>query len=338
MHFYMQNHGVRLCFWLELKTNPNPALTLKYDGFVNSEDNSVFTTQPTVATAADENSALGVYGIVVYGGVATNYAITHVDSTLTVEKNTIAVTLAGLSQTYTGSGLAVTATPAVADISVVVTYADSAGAAVASPTNAGTYTVTLTVFNNGGSRTSTQDITIDQDDLSLLNNPIYNKLTGGTAGSGSKTWYIDSLSSGHMGVGPDPESALGPVPEWWAAGPEGKPGCGLYDDRYVFSIDAFRFDMITNGDVYVNNELAGNFPGAFENLGDFTAPFSDRLDESWLLTQGTEDVLSFSGDSFIGFYTGVHDYRILELTDSTMSLQYDHHAGGLHWYLLLKTE
>ena len=175
---------------------------------------------------------------------------------------------------------------------------------------AGTYTVTLTVFNNGGSRTSTQDITIDQDDLSLLNNPIYNKLTGGTAGSGSKTWYIDSLSSGHMGVGPDPESALGPVPEWWAAGPEGKPGCGLYDDRYVFSIDAFRFDMITNGDVYVNNELAGNFPGAFENLGDFTAPFSDRLDESWLLTQGTEDVLSFSGDSFIGFYTGVHDYRI----------------------------
>ncbi|MBT6659277.1 MAG: MBG-2 domain-containing protein, partial [Verrucomicrobia bacterium] len=138
----------------------NPALTLKYDGFVNSEGNSVFTTQPTVATAADENSALGVYGIVVYGAVATNYAITHVDSTLTVEKNTIAVTLAGLSQTYTGSGLAVTATPAVADISVVVTYADSAGAAVASPTNAGTYTVTATVDDALYRGTATGTLTI----------------------------------------------------------------------------------------------------------------------------------------------------------------------------------
>jgi PKD repeat protein len=203
---------------------------------------------------------------------------------------------------------------------------------------AGTYTVTLTVFNNGGSRSSSQDITIDQDDLSLLNNPIYNKLTGGTSGPGFKTWYIDSVSSGHMGVGPDPESALGPVPEWWAAGPGDKGGCGLYDDRYVFSIDAFGFDMITNGDVYVNNELQANFPGSFENLGDFTAPFADRMGESWLLTQGTDDILSISGDAFLGFYTGLQEYRILELSDTTMSLQYDHHAGGLHWYLLLKTE
>ena len=52
----------------------NPALTLKYDGFVNSEDKSVFTTQPTVATAADVNSVLGDYGIVVYGSVGANYS------------------------------------------------------------------------------------------------------------------------------------------------------------------------------------------------------------------------------------------------------------------------
>jgi hypothetical protein len=62
------------------------------------------------------------------------------------------------------------------------------------------------------------------------------------------------------------------------------------------------------------------------------------MGESWLLTQGTDDILSISGDAFLGFYTGLQEYRILELSDTTMSLQYDHHAGGLHWYLLLKTE
>lgn len=203
---------------------------------------------------------------------------------------------------------------------------------------AGTYTVTLTVFNNGGSRSYTQDITIAQDDLSLLNNPIYTMLTGGTTGLGFKIWYVDSISSGHMGVGPDPESALGPVPEWWAASEGDKGGCGIYDDRYVFDINGFGFDMVTNGDAYVHNELAGSFPGSFENLNDYTAPYADRLGESWLLTEGENDLISVSGDAFIGFYTGVQEYRILEMTDSTMSLQYDHHSGGLHWYLLLKTE
>ena len=95
----------------------------------------------------------------VWGGEATNYHITHVDGTLTVEK-TIAVTLAGLSQTYTGSGLAVTATPAVEGINVVVAYADSASEAVASPTNAGIYTVNATVddANYKGSATGTLTI------------------------------------------------------------------------------------------------------------------------------------------------------------------------------------
>ena len=203
---------------------------------------------------------------------------------------------------------------------------------------AGTYTVTLTVFNNGGSRSSSQDVIIAQDDLSLLNNPLYNMLTGGTSGPGFKTWYIDSLATGHMGVGPDPESALGPVPEWWAAGAGDKAGVGLYDDRFVFNINAFGFDMITNGETYVHNELAGSFPGSYENAGDYTAPYDDQLSESWLITEGATNTLSVSNNSFIGFYTGVQEYRILELTDSTMSLQYAHHSGGLLWYLKLKTE
>ncbi len=203
---------------------------------------------------------------------------------------------------------------------------------------AGTYTITLTVFNKGGSRSSTQQVVIAQTDLSLLDNPFYNKLTGGANGPGYKTWVIDSVLSGHLGVGPDPESPLGATPEWWAAGANEKPGCGLYNDKYVFHLNAFKFDMITNGDVYVHNSIAASFPGSFENLADFTAPYPNQMDKSWNLVEGAENTITISNGAFIGFYTGVNTYRILELTDSTMYLQYGHHLGGLNWYLRLKTE
>ena len=69
---------------------------------------------------------------------------------------------------------------------------------------AGSYTITLTVFNKGGSSSSTQDIVIDQTDFGLVNNPLWNSLTGGVNGPGYKIWYIDSTVTGHMGVGPNP--------------------------------------------------------------------------------------------------------------------------------------
>jgi PKD repeat protein len=203
---------------------------------------------------------------------------------------------------------------------------------------AGVYNVKLTVFASGGSRSTTQQITIAEDDLTLLNNPIYNNLTGGTSGPGFKVWYIDSSSNGHFGVGPDPESAQGPVPEWWSAGANEKPGTGLYNDRYVFYLNGFKFDMQTNGDAYVHNSLAGTFPGSFLNLTDFTAPYTDQLNNSWLLTEGELNTIAISSNkAFIGMYTGVNTYRIVDLTENTMTLQYKHHSGGLHWYVRLKS-
>jgi PKD repeat protein len=203
---------------------------------------------------------------------------------------------------------------------------------------AGTYTVKLTVYNKGGSRSTTQTITIAQDDLTLLNNPIYNMLTGGVNGPGYKTWYVDSAVSAHLGVGPDPESALGAVPEWWSAGANEKPGCGIYDDRYTFYLNGFQFDMVTHGDIYLHNSLASTFPGSFQNLFDYTAPYGDQLGASWLLTEGTSNTITISNDAFIGFYTGIKTYTILDISDSTLYLQYKHHAGGLMWYLKLRSE
>ena len=204
--------------------------------------------------------------------------------------------------------------------------------------NAGNYTVNLSVFNSGGSKTSSQEIIIDQTDPGLLDNAIYTMLTGGINGPGFKSWYIDSTTAGHFGVGPDPVSALGYTPEWWSAPEMAKPGCGMYDDRFVFYLNDYRFDMITNGDVYVHNTIADQYPGAFENLADFTAPYDNQLNESWSVIEGSDTTLTVSGNSFIGFGTGVNTYKIIELTENSMYLAFGHHTGELMWYLRLKPE
>ena len=200
---------------------------------------------------------------------------------------------------------------------------------------AGTYTVKLTIFAKGGSISSSQDIVIAQTDFSILNNPLFNSLTGGNTGPGFKTWHIDSLVPAHFGVGPDPVGSAGNYPQWWAAGRNDKANVGLYDDRFTFHLNNFKFDMVSNGNVYVHNSLAATFPGSFQNLGDYTAPFNDQMNETWTLIEGADTTLTVSNNSFIGFYTGVRTYKVLNLTDTSLWLQYKHHAGGLMWYLKL---
>ncbi len=204
--------------------------------------------------------------------------------------------------------------------------------------NAGTYTVKLTVFGSGGSASTTQDIVIDQTDPTLLDGPIYNALTGGSAGPGYKIWVIDSLSPAHFGVGPDPIGASGDFPEWYAANPLDKSGVGMYDDRYTFYLNNFQFDMVNNGDVYVHNSLSSDFPGSFQNLGDYTAPYTDQFNESWVVTEGADPTLTVSGSSFMGMWTGYREYKILQYSDTSLWLSYKHHEGGLTWYLRLIPE
>ncbi|REG96425.1 hypothetical protein [Flavobacterium aquicola] len=52
---------------------------------------------------------------------------------------------------------------------------------------AGTYNVSLTVFGQGGSVTSTKVITVEKNDTSLFNDPRWNLLTNGVNG---KTWVL----------------------------------------------------------------------------------------------------------------------------------------------------
>ena len=210
--------------------------------------------------------------------------------------------------------------------------------------NKGTYTVTLTVFNSGGSASSSQDITIDEDDLSLLSNPLFDLLTGGIDGPGSKVWVFDSTRAGHFGVGPNPSTENGDIPEHWSADPLIKANTGMYDDKYEFSLNGFQFDQITNGHVYVNLNDDGSsgaevdFSDGYENAGDYTAYF-DNQTATWSFTEDEDTTLTVTGSSFIGFYCGVRSYKVVKLEENEMILRAaDAYDPTLAWYFRLVPE
>ncbi len=200
----------------------------------------------------------------------------------------------------------------------------------------GTYTVTLTVFNSGGSASSSQQVEILEDDASLLNNPKYTLLTGGISGPGSKTWVVDSTRAAHLGVGP----VGGTWWEWWDADPLAKANSGLYSDRYTFHLSGFKFDQVTNGSIFVKTGSETQFPGAYQNADDYTAPFDDQLGETWTLSEGEEDTtIKISGNAFIGMYTGVREYEIFSLKENELILRYiDAADATTAWYIRLVPE
>jgi hypothetical protein len=55
---------------------PNPPLTIGYEGFVSGEDESVLLSKPTLSTTAETLSKPGVYPITIVSGTAKNYEIT----------------------------------------------------------------------------------------------------------------------------------------------------------------------------------------------------------------------------------------------------------------------
>ena len=157
---------------------------------------------------------------------------------------------------------------------------------------------------------------------------------------GAKTWAIDSISDLHFGVGPNPVGSGGNFPEWWSAPGCDKKGVGMYDDRYTFYTDNSKFDMVTNGNVYINEHQVPNFPGAYQNLTDFTAPFADHLNETWqIIEEQGSYFIEVSGESFIGYYSGVHKYQIVEISENRLMLKFlDNMVSDRAWYIKLVPE
>ncbi len=71
---------------------PLPALTITYSGFVNGDNPSSLTTQPTATTSATAASPAGGYPITPHGGSSPNYNFTYVNGTLAVAQAVLTIT------------------------------------------------------------------------------------------------------------------------------------------------------------------------------------------------------------------------------------------------------
>lgn len=79
----------------------NPAaFSIRYNGFVNGETESVLTTAATATTAATNASPAGSYVITVSGAAAANYTFTYTNGVLTVGRATLQVTADNKNKTY----------------------------------------------------------------------------------------------------------------------------------------------------------------------------------------------------------------------------------------------
>lgn len=195
----------------------------------------------------------------------------------------------------------------------------------------GQYSVKLTVYNAGGSFSYEQDFAVEETDEGICNNEILTLLTGGCDAPQGKTWVVDSASAAHFGLGPS--SANGPI--WYAAGKLEKSGGGLYDDKYTFFLNNYKFQMQANGEVYLNGGQQSVFPGSYASpVGDFTAPFQDPQNLSYVVEEGSGNpVLTISTGGFMGYFTGVRTYEILELTNDVLYVKYLDNVNDFSWYM-----
>ncbi len=185
-----------------------------------------------------------------------------------------------------------------------------------------TYQVTVLAYGTGGVSSSA----IIEVEVQVNYSPptdLLEKLVG----DGTKTWRIKSEKDKHFGLGP-PGGLVNC--EWYGAGPEEKAGVGMYDDRFVFSMnwDTMEdrvFQHITdntnddnNGTVFGRDgfiqELNGPCPSCEMQGADvLNYPLSDYNATWQILAPGGVETLALSSTAFIGYYTGGnHRYQIVD--------------------------
>jgi gliding motility-associated-like protein len=125
----------------------NPAFTIIYSGFVNSEDASVIDVLPAASTSATLTSSTGTYPITLSGGSDNNYSFTYVSGTLTITRAALIATAVNASRefgvgnpafTISYTGFLNGETAAVLDIPPTASTTANASSPV------GTYAITVT--------------------------------------------------------------------------------------------------------------------------------------------------------------------------------------------------
>jgi hypothetical protein len=207
-----------------------------------------------------------------------------------------------------------------------------------------TYTVTVVASGTAGI-SSTKSIQVDV--LSTYAPPVelISKLYGydpaNPSAATSRTWKVQSAKPGHFGLGP----VGGSTPtEWYSAGVDEKVDVGMYDDRFTFSSDG-TFTYVTNGDIFgrdphVVNDLGPNTAGNPNGADIENYAFADYVESYTLTAPGGVEMISLSGNGFIGYYTGGnHKYEIFQRdTPNEMIVRTTDGAADFDWWFIIVLE
>lgn len=189
----------------------------------------------------------------------------------------------------------------------------------------GDYTIAMTLYTTGGSTTITKVVSIANDDMSLLDTPMYNALTGGAANLAGKTWVFDQYHEGHMGVGPEFDEKGNKTPSWWKCPASGKDGTSLYTQEFTFVQVGVKMIWKNNGYIYTNKEGKDDLgisdfvenPGG---KGDFDVKYAPKESYTYSLDEKNK-TLTLQGGAFFGHYTGSSTYEIFTLTENEMYIR-----------------
>lgn len=170
----------------------NPTLTVSYSGFVNSETNTVLTTQPTVTTTATTSSPAGTYPITASGAAAANYTISYVAGTLTVTAANTLTFNAIPSKVYGVANFS----PGATTTTGTITYTSS-NTSVATIVSGNIHIVgvgTSTITANNGTSSKQQTLTVTKASLTITGGVTKTYGSSLTSGTGSTAFTSSGLA------------------------------------------------------------------------------------------------------------------------------------------------
>ncbi|KOH43933.1 hypothetical protein NC99_32240 [Sunxiuqinia dokdonensis] len=204
----------------------------------------------------------------------------------------------------------------------------------------GTYDITLRITTNTGAFTEkvVAQIVQEETDYSIFTNEKFIYLSGGVDDLDGKTWVLDSLAQGHLGVGPAGTVGL----EWWNAAPLAKQAVGvLYDDEINFQVNGFIATLTNHGQSYVKNFVANDpaYSNGYEDDSDFVVDYNPQPGSWFLEERGGKWYLTLSGPTpmFPVFDVGAVDgsYEVLKIEENLLELVAIDRVEGNAWHFQL---
>jgi gliding motility-associated-like protein len=228
----------------------NPVLSIIYDGFVNGEDVTAFTTAPVVTSTATKASSAGVYDVTITEGVTTNYTVTYTNGKLTINKAILTVTAEDKSKTYGSANPNLTVKYAGfvnGDTEASLTTAPKVNTTATSTSNAGVYDITLSdvVSDNYTVALTNGKLTINKANLTV------------TAEDKSKTYGSanPSLTVKYAGfVNGDTEASLTTAPKVNTTATSSS-NAGVYDITLSDAVSDNYTVALTNAKLTINKAM-----------------------------------------------------------------------------------